>query len=731
MKQVIQSYRNGKISLEEVPEPACKAGGLLVQNFASLISAGTEKLMIEMGKKSLMGKAKARPDLVRQAWQKAQKEGFVSVFKEAMNRLDEPVPLGYSAAGRVLAVGEGVTGFSPGDRVAVAGAGFASHAEVVWIPENLAVPLPDTVDFEAGAFVMLGGIALHGVREANLTLGETAVVIGLGLLGLLTVQFLVAQGCRVIGVDLDPHKGELARALGAEVTLVPDRDNIEEVVSNLTGGRGADAVLIVSASKDNAPLLLAEAVARERARLVLVGVANISLTRKTFWVKELSFSVSKAAGPGSIAPLYEAKGFDYPIAYVRWTERRNLETFVHLLARGSMRVDGLITHRFPIGEALQAYDLILGNREPYIGVVFTYPGGEPRLAQAAPAIRKISLRPETPVTAAGDGRAIGLIGGGKFTKNILMPALKGVPGVTLVGAATTSGVSSQHLAQKYGFGYATTDHREILNDSAVGSVIITTRHNSHGSLVTEALMAGKHVFVEKPLCLSDAELRRIEENYDGSRMLMVGFNRRFAPLAREVKAALAGRTTPLVMTYRVNAGYIPPDSWVHDPGEGGGRLSGEVCHFIDFLQFMADSPPVRLQVAAIAGSLGKYRADDNLCLTLAFADGSIGSIIYTAKGTKAFSRERFEVFAEDSVAVIEDFRLGHIVQGGRSRKLKKLSMDMGYAAEWQFFFERATAPAADHRPLFAEYVNSTRATLRAYDALRTGEPVDIDVAGGR
>ena len=373
MKQILQSYKNGKISLAELPQPYCKAGGVLLRNMASLISPGTEKLMIEMGQKSLLGKARARPDLVRQAWAKAQKEGFLSVFKEAMNRLDEPLPLGYSAAGVVLEVGAGVQGFKPGDRVAAAGAGFASHAEVVWAPENLCVPMPEGMDFETAAFVMLGGIALHGVREAGLTLGETAVVIGLGLLGLISVQLLTAQGCRVIGVDLDRQKCELAKELGAELALAPGEDEGEEAIANATGGLGADAVLITAASRDPRPVRLAEAVARERARLVLVGVAELSLTRKAFWEKELTFTVSKAAGPGSLQPLYEAKGFDYPRSLVRWSERRNLAAFLDLVARGRVQLKKLITHRFPIAQALEAYDLILKNREPYIGVVLNYP----------------------------------------------------------------------------------------------------------------------------------------------------------------------------------------------------------------------------------------------------------------------------------------------------------------------------------------------------------------------
>ncbi len=717
MLQVIQNLKDGKVTIAEVPPPACKAGGVLVRNMASLISVGTEKLMIEMGRKSLMGKARARPDLVRQAWNKAKKEGFLSVFKEAMNRLDEPVPLGYSAAGVVLEVGVGVSGFKPGDRVAVAGAGYASHAEVVWVPENLCVPIPDGLDFEAAAFVMLGAIALHGVRLAGLTLGETGVVIGLGLLGLLSVQLLAAQGCRVIGVDLDRRKGELARELGAEAILIPGETEVEEGVANLTRGVGADAVIITAASKDSAPVRLAEAVARERARLVMVGVAELSLTRKDFWTKELSFTVSKAAGPGSLEPLYEAKGFDYPLSLVRWTERRNLAAFLDLVARGRVRLTQLITHRFPISEANQAYDLILNNREPYIGVVLTYPQVQEAAFPEALASRVRLASPRESI-AAEDKRGVGLIGGGMFTKNILLPALQKVGGVNLLGVATTTGVTAQHIARKFGFSYATTDYREILEDPAIGRVLITTRHNLHAPLVLAALAAGKHVFVEKPLCLTLKELEQIEAAYDGSRLLLVGFNRRFAPLAQRIKAMLAGRTTPLVMMYRVNAGYVPESSWVHDPEVGGGRLVGEVCHFIDFLHFMTDSEATRVSVATISGNLGKYREDDNLCLNLTFRDGSLGTIIYTAKGSKAFSRERFEVYCEDSVGVIEDFRRAMVVKGGRTQNFKQFSMDMGYQAELNHFFQ-------DHGPeagekLFLSLAHSSRTTLQAAAALRQG-----------
>jgi predicted dehydrogenase/malonyl CoA-acyl carrier protein transacylase/acyl carrier protein len=472
---------------------------------------------------------------------------------------------------------------------------------------------------------------------------------------------------------------------------------------------------------------LAEVVARERARLVLVGVAELSLTRKAFWEKELTFTVSKAAGPGSLQPLYEARGFDYPLSLVRWSERRNLAAFLDLVARARVRVDRLITHRFPIDQGLEAYDLILKNREPYIGVVLNYPQPDrPETGEAladadkAGLLRKVWLKPAASPGQSADPRAMGLIGGGMFAKNILLPVLKKVPGLMLVGAATTTGVSARHIAKKFGFAYATADYREILQDKAIGSVIITTRHNSHAPLVLAALSAGKHVLVEKPLCLTEEELKEISAAYDGSRLLMVGFNRRFAPLARQVKAMVGGRTTPLMMTYRVNAGYIPGDHWVHDPEVGGGRLRGEVCHFIDFLHYFSGSPAVQVSVVALSGVLGQYRRDDNFILSLTFQDGSVGNIIYTAKGTKSFSRERFEVFGEESVAVIEDFRRGLLVQGGRSRSLKKLSMDLGYRGEMEFFSQNVQK-GSDYDKIFEQYIASSEATLTAALALTTGE----------
>lgn len=723
MKQLILSYKNGSLEVAEVPAPLARPGGVLVRTAASLLSPGTERLMIETGRKSLLGKARARPDLVRLAWAKAKKEGFFKVWEEARNRLDEAVPLGYSAAGVVMEVGDGVRGLRSGQRVAMAGAGFASHAEVVWVPEGLCVPLPAGLDFEAGAFGTLGAIALHGVRQAGLSLGETAVVIGLGLLGLLCVQLFTAQGCRVLGVDLDKARAARARDLGAAAALVLGEDDVEEAVAQATRGRGADAVLIAAAAPGSQPLRLAEAVARQRARLVLLGVAEISLTRKTFWEKELSFTVSKAAGPGSLEPGPEAPGGNYPPGLVRWTAPRNLEAFLELVAAGRVEVGSLITHRFPIEDALKAYELILEDREPHLGVVLTYPGGAPPAAVTAPASGK-ALRAAPAAARPASPRALGLIGGGVFTRNLLLPALKKLPGLKPMGVATATGVSAHHIARKFGFAYATTDYQEILKDPDIGSVLVTTRHDLHAPLVVEALNAGKHVFVEKPLCLTEAELAGIEAAYDGCRMLLVGFNRRFAPLAQEVKAKLAPRRTPLIMLYRVNAGFLPPEHWLHDPRVGGGRLLGEGCHFIDFLHYLTDSEAIRVEVAALPEGEGKYRADDNFLVHLTFADGSLGTILYTAKGPKAFSRERVEVFGDEAVAVIEDFRRARFLQGPRSQTWNRLSLDLGYRQELAYFFAEAENDSRS-RPDFASLTASTRATLLAAAAWRRGQVVDL------
>jgi predicted dehydrogenase/threonine dehydrogenase-like Zn-dependent dehydrogenase len=725
MQQLIENLKNGKVWLVETPMPSCGSNEVLVRNVTSLISPGTEKLMIEMGQKNLIGKAMARPDLASMAFQKAKREGFLNVFREAMDRLDEPLPLGYSSAGEVVEVGRDVKGFLAGDRVACAGSGFASHAEIIAVPEGLCVKLPtkksgsEALSYEEAAFVMLGGIALQGFRCAELTFGERVVVVGLGLIGLLLVQIGKAYGCTVIGVDIDPEKVKLASALGCDSGLVVGRDSVEQAVLNLTAGHGADAVILAAATKDNAPILLAEQITRKRGRIVLVGVSDLSLTRKAFWDKELIFTVSKASGP-----TVGGKGSHVllPVELVRWTELRNLQEVIRLLSNGSVKVKELITHRFSIKDATLAYDMILKGSERYIGVVITYAGDSP----AERIVKLPKGRASSVHSATSDTRSsLGVIGAGMFTKNVLLPTARKVPGLRFIGIAAKTGVSSQHVGKKFGFEYATTDPRAILDDKRIGSVLITTRHNLHADLVVEALAAGKNVFVEKPLCITREQLSRITDAHassEGSSLVMVGFNRRYSPLGIRLRDCFAGRTCPMQIHYRVNAGYIPPDHWTQDTSIGGGRIIGEVCHFIDLLQFITSEVPVEVFASSIGGNTGRFAVEDNVELCVRFSGGSLGTITYTALGTKTFSRERVEVYCDESVAVLEDFRRLEFVKGAKKKNTKLWSQDVGYFNELEHFLK---ASPSDSEKMLHDAVFTTLATFAAVRSLRTRKGVVV------
>jgi predicted dehydrogenase/threonine dehydrogenase-like Zn-dependent dehydrogenase len=728
MKQVIEEQRSGKIKVVENPPPQCGLDELLVRNVVSLISPGTEKLMVEMGRKSLVGKALARPDLVSLAYRKAKREGFLRVFREALSRLDEPLPLGYSCAGEVTAVGSKVEGISVGDPVACAGHSYASHAEIVAVPQELCVKLPRAgkgraISYEEAAFVMLGGIALHGIRCADVTFGERVAVVGLGLLGLLTVELAKSYGCHVYGIDIDPVKVKVAKKLGCGDAFLLGRDDVDSAVLDLTGGRGVDSVIVTAAAKDNSTILLAERIARQRGKIVLVGVADLSLTRKAFWDKELTFTVSKASGPSAgITGAREA----IPFELARWTEKRNLEEFIRLVANGSVHVDDLITHRFSIDNAVAAYEMILRGRQRYIGVLITYPQTVSqettvRLKKGA----RSSAKPRTDQNLRG---YLGVIGAGMFTKNILLPAAKDVEGIHFAGIAASHGVSSRHLGDKFGFEYVTSDSSALLNDERIGSVLITTRHNLHAQFVNEALKAGKHVFVEKPLCLNGQELSRLEQTFKtsgGELMFMVGFNRRFSLLSQELKKAFETRNSPLVAHFRVNAGFIPPDHWTQDPSIGGGRIIGEVCHFVDYLQFLTNSDPVRVFALSIGGATGRFMQSDNVHLSLEFADGSLGSITYTAQGTRTFSRERLEVFCGESVAVLDDFRSLELITGTKRKRRRLWNQDLGYRNELVYFINGAPESSAER---FRQAALTTQVTFAAVESLRTGKPVDISGA---
>jgi len=693
MKQLIQNLKTGELRLEDVPYPLCRSRGVVVKTLCSVISIGTEKSILELARKSLVGKARARPDLVRRAYDKARKEGFVKVLRESLDRLDEPFPLGYSASGLVVEVGAGTREFAVGDRVAVAGSGYASHSEYNFVPQNLCMKVPTRSDgtylgFDEAAFCMIGGIALQGIREAGLTFGERVAVVGLGLVGLLTVQILNAVGCEAVGVDIDDAKCRLARQFGCEEVYTDRTELLSRYRNQL------DAVLVTAAAKDNGPLLLAQEISRSRGRIVLVGVCDIQLERKYFWDKELEFRVSKAAGPGLGDENYEARGIDYPAGYVRWPEKRNMEYFLSLLARNKVDVRKLITHRFPIAEAVSTYKTLCEGNGSHVGVVLEYPNGE---LPDGRAIRELAvIRRDKGLaqdSASRDRRTnVGFIGGGMFSRNILLPTLRKIPNITLAGIATTRGMTCEHLATKFGFHYACSDYRRILEDASIGSVIITTRHDLHAGLVIEVLQAGKRVFVEKPLCLTEEELNEIESACEAAGgTLMVGFNRRYSLHGRDMKDFFSGRKEPLVVNYRVNAGYIEDSHWTQDVETGGARILGEVCHFVDFLQYVTGSAPVRVHAEAIHPTR-KYRADDNLTATLRFGDGSIGTITYTSKGTKAYPREVIEAFQDESIYYLEDFRRATKIAGNQRRKLNLRSQDLGYRRELEHFLLDPLSP---------------------------------------
>ncbi|KAA3642174.1 MAG: hypothetical protein DWQ07_24335 [Chloroflexi bacterium] len=717
MKQVLQNLRDGKTEVVEVPVPKPGPGMALVHTGASLVSAGTERMVVEFAEKSLVGKARSRPDLVRQVLDKARREGILTTVEAAFNRLDQPMPLGYSSAGTIVELGAEMVSFQVGQRVACAGGNYAVHAEYAVVPKNLLAPLPDNVDFEQGAFATLGSISLHGFRLAEPQLGERVAVIGLGLLGLLAVGIAKAAGCQVFGVDLDPQRVQLAQQMGAEAVL---REGAEEAAQTFSGGQGCDVVLICADTSSNDPVELAASLARDRARVVAVGAVGLELPRRGYFEKELTFLVSRSYGPGRYDTEYEESGRDYPIGYVRWTEGRNLESFVELLGTGNLDVSPLISHRFPIEDAPQAYELITGkqNSEAFLGVVLTYP----EASETSPA-RVIKTESEK---RKGTGNVwLGVLGAGNFAQAVLLPALKGVKGVELVGIASASGLSAQHAAKKHGFTYAASDAQGIIADEMVNTIAVLTRHNLHAEQVIEALQAGKNVFCEKPLALNEDELAEIKAELDkpDAPLLMVGFNRRFAPLAIKLKAFLSQTKEPLAMHYRVNAGYLPLDHWLHDPQQGGGRIIGEGCHFVDFLTYLAGAPPVSVSATALSDG-GRYR-QDNVVLTFEFPDGSVGTLSYLANGDKSVAKERVEVFAGGRVALLDDFRALETTRNGRSRKQQsRLRQDKGHRAEWQAF-AKAIAEGGAPPIAYEDLLGVTRATFAAMEALRVGEKVPI------
>jgi polar amino acid transport system substrate-binding protein len=711
MKQVVQNYRTGALALEDVPSPSPRPGGVLVRTVASAVSAGTEKSKVDLARKSLVGKAMARPDQVRQVLDTLKKEGFLNTYNKVRNKLDSLSPLGYSAAGRIVAVGAGCEGFMVGDAVACAGAGYANHAELLWVPSNLCAKIPDGVAFEEAAFSTIGAIALQGVRQAEAQFGETIVIIGLGLIGELTAQLLRASGCRVIGVDVDPWKIELARRHGIDLALLRSEDVLGQTL-RFTDGRGADAVIITAAAPDNDPIVLAGGLARDRAHVVIVGAVPIDVPRSPFYEKELDVRLSRSYGPGRYDRGYEEKGLDYPIGYVRWTENRNMQAFLRALETKQVSLAKLITHRVPLADVDRAYGLVSGTiKERFLGVVLEY-GNDP-LPRVIP----------TPGVRHGPQAAnVGFIGAGSFAGGTLIPILKTLPGVTLSKVCTASGLTARDMAIRHGFEAAVGDPDDILHDDTTNVVCIATRHDRHAALAAQALRCGKTVFVEKPLALTREQLDDVLGATASNDRLVVGFNRRFSPHTTRVRTAVAGAGA-LVINIRVNAGPIPANSWIHDPASGGGRLLGEVCHFVDLAQAIAGARIRRVYASSIGLPDPASRLRDNVCINLELTDGSVASIAYTSKGDVALGKERIEVFGGGVSAVIDDFRKTTVLRDGHADKLET-RQDKGHAEELARFIEIVTA--GEPAPIsIADLRSASLATIAAVESLTLGAPIEI------
>ncbi len=728
MKQLLQHARTGEIAVTEVPAPKLLPGCVLVRMAASLVSAGTERASSEFASKNLFQKAKARPDLVREVVNKVRRDGIFSAVSAVRGRLDQPGTPGYSSAGTIVGFGEGVADLRVGDRVACAGAGYAVHAELACVPRLLVAKIPSgsTISLEEAAFTTVGAVALHGIRTAEVKLGDVVAVIGLGLLGQLTVQMLKAAGCRVLGLDLVPARSQLALRLGAD-GVGSSATEFRDLCLQHSGGHGVDEVLIAAETPSSDPVNLAAELARDRGVIVAVGTVGMDLERKLYYEKELDFRVSRSYGPGRYDSTYEQKGRDYPIGHVRWTETRNMEAFLQLLTEGKLDVQSLITHRFPIDSARSAYELIRGeSEESSLGVLITFPEELHEIPLGPKDNCRLELVKSSTAAVPGEKSiTIGLFGAGNFAMSTLLPAMKRTGGVQFLGVCAANGSHSRHAAEKFGFQYCATDEQQIIDDPSVNTIVVATRHHLHAAQVLATLKAGKHVFCEKPLCLTEAELSEIVHAYSGwttKTALMVGFNRRFAPMAVRTKSFLDEIHEPLSLHYRVNAGAIPRDHWAHDPEQGGGRILGEVCHFVDFLTFLAGAPPVEVHTRALTNQ----STDDNVVIALQFANGSQGTITYLANGDRSYSKERLEVFGGGAVAVLDDFRRLELVRHGRKQVFRSwVRQDKGHRGEWQAFVQAVQSGGEAPIP-FADIVSATLSTLRIVDSRASGQSVAVD-----
>ena len=715
MKQLIQNFKTGELYVDELPAPSLSNAMVLVENEFSLISAGTEKGTVKVAQSSLLGKAKQRPDLVAQVLQNIKKEGLMATLEKVRTKLDSLKALGYSTAGVVKASMDTNGKFKVGDRVACAGQDFASHAEVVAIPQNLVVKIPDNVSFEEASFTTLGAIALQGVRQANPTIGENICVIGLGLLGQITCQLLAANGCRVFGIDVSNAMVELAQKVSNTTAISRNDVGLKTAVETFTRGMGFDKVIITAAAPTNDPIELSAEIARKKGQIIIVGAVKMDLPREPyFFKKELELKMSCSYGPGRYDKVYEELGNDYPYAYVRWTEQRNMEAFLDLVSLGRLNLKELITHTFDIDDAVKAYDLVLGKvQEPFVGILLRYP---PSNTKHTKTIAAVAQKTTGKLNAS-------FIGAGSFAQSYLIPNLKGL-NVALNTVVTNNGINAKNVAGKFGFASASTNADEVMLDKNADLVFVASRHDSHASYVEKSLKANKHVFVEKPLCLNEVELASIDAimQQNTKALLMVGFNRRFAPVSVELNKLFSKITEPKVVNIRVNAGFIPLDHWTQQTEIGGGRIVGEICHFIDLMQFFTNAKPIKVYADCIASNSAQAKNDDNIAIVIRFSDGSIGNLIYVANGDKSLPKERIEIFAGNICGVINDFKDGMIYKNNKAISIK--SSGKGHSQEVAAFvhaIEKGAASPISYESIYA----TTLTTFKILDAIRTGLPQDV------
>ena len=713
MLQSIQYQKTGELSVKELPAPKVRRGSILVRTEASLISAGTERTSISTAQSSMLEKARTRPDLVKQVFDMAKREGLWSTLEKVRSKLDSYKTQGYSASGVV--VESGCDEFAVGDRVACAGSG-GNHAEINIVPKNLAIKIPDEVSFEDASFTTLGSIALQGVRQAKINLGANVAVVGLGLIGQITVQLLKAAGCRVIGFDINKKQFDLAKEFGADFVALSDENSVA-LAESFSRGVGLDAVIITTSTSSNAPMEFALNATRKKGRIVVVGVTGMNIPRSPFYEKELEITISCSYGPGRYDSTYEEDGNDYPVAYVRWTEKRNMEAIIDLIAQKKLNVQRIITHRIPITEAEKAYDLITGKiDEAYLGIILQYPNrGE--LATA----RSVWIGSHgKPIHSGFVG--IGFIGAGSFAQSYLLPTVK-KSGARLVAVNTSTPVNARSVAEKYGFEIAVTDASEVLNNSNISGVFIATRHDSHGRYVKNALELGKQVFVEKPLCISYQELEEIRVIAElKNDRVMVGFNRRFSDPLIDMKNHFSNCIEPFTMTYRVNAGFLKLEFWTQHELQGG-RIIGEGCHFIDCMQYICGARPISVYANCISSSNSQVKNNDTVSMIIKFSDGSIGNLIYLANGDPSVSKEYFEVFGSGRTAIMDNFKSLKLYKD-RKIKEKKYNGDKGHANEVYktLYAMRNGSPMPIE---FDSLYNTTLITIAAMESLATGAVITL------